>query len=209
MVVHVEGEREAVGEEDAGEEVEVREERFGGVKTGAGVAAGGVIKDVEEDLLLREARQPGVGSGIVLPECTEVAGLPAADGPCGFFIAGVGGEVVGDGPAADAGAVGLEAEAAQEFAGDGAVGGAGRGGEQTGGQRDGLRRPVRVMIAARDARLPLFEAAGRARAQVTGAELVETTAADAQFKGCLCGRKPARSGLCKKVADERRRQTAR
>ena len=79
MVVHVESEREAVGEEDAGEEIEVREEVLGRVKTGAGIAAGGVIEDVEEGLFLRLSREPGVRGGVVLPERPVVAGLPAAD----------------------------------------------------------------------------------------------------------------------------------
>ena len=92
MVVHVEGEREAVGEEDAGEEIEVGEEGLGGVKTCAGVGAGGVVEDVEEDLLLRLAGQPGVRSGVVLPKRAEVAGLPAADGFGGLLVAGVRGE---------------------------------------------------------------------------------------------------------------------
>lgn len=208
MVVHLEGEREAVGEEDAGEEIEGREEVLGGVKTGAGVPACGVIEDVEEDLLLRLVRQPSVGSGIVLPERAEVAGLPAADGLAGLFVTGVRGEVVSESPAADAGAVGLESEAAQEFAGDGAVGGARRGGEQAGGEGGDLRGPVRMMIAARSARFPLLRGASRARPQVIGAKLVEATEADAQL-GCYpCGRKPARAGLCEKKADEWRSEAA-
>ena len=209
MIVHVEREREAVGEEDAGEEVEVGEERLGGVKTCAGVGAGVVVEDVEEDLLLRLAGQPGVRGGVVLPKRTEVAGLPAADGFGGLLVAGVRGELVSERPAADAGAVGLETKAAQEFAGDGAVGGAGRGGEQPGGQCDGLCRPVRMMIAARNTRLPMLEALARARAQVIGAKLVEATAADAQLGGCLCGGRPPRASLGEKMTDERRRETAR
>jgi len=134
MVVHVESEREAVGEQDAGEEIEVREERlpapwccpsgrgsalwlsrsarFGRVKTGAGVDAGGVIEDVEEDLLLGLAGQPGVRGGVVLPEGAEVAGLPAAHGLAGLLVTGVRGELVSERPTAHAGAVGLELEAA-------------------------------------------------------------------------------------------------
>ena len=125
VVIDVEGEREAVGEEDAGEEIEVSGESLGWVKTGAGVEASGVVEDVEESLLLKLAWQPGVRRGVVLPERAEVAGLPAADGLGGLFIAGVRGEMAGDGPAADTGAVGLEMETAQQLAGDGAVGGTG------------------------------------------------------------------------------------
>ncbi len=112
MVIDVEGEREAVGEEDAGEEIEVGEERLGRVKTGTGVEAGGVVEDVEEGLFLQLAGEPGVRGGVVLPERAVVAGLPAADGLGGLFVAGVRGEAVGESPAADTGAVGLEMETA-------------------------------------------------------------------------------------------------
>ena len=118
--IDVEGEREAVGEEDAGEEIEVGEQSFARVKTGDGIEAGGVVEDVEEGLFLKDARRPCVGRSIVLPERAEIAGLPAADGFGGFFVAGVRGEMMGDGPAADTGAVGLEVETAQQLAGDGA-----------------------------------------------------------------------------------------
>ena len=208
MVIDVEREWEAVGEEDTGEEIEVGEECLGGVKTRAGVGAGGVVEDVEEDLLVRLVRQPGVGRGIVLPERAEVAGLPAADGLPGLLVTGVRGVVVSESPTADAGTVGLEGEAAQEFAGDGAVGGTGRAREQARGEGNGFCRPVRMMIAPRSARFPLLRPDGRARPEVIGAELVEATEAYAQLGGYLCGRKPARAGLCEKMADEGRSEAA-
>lgn len=52
-------------------------------------------------------------------------------------ISGVGGQFVCLGPAADAGATGLEVRPAMEFAGDGAVGTGRFGGEKFGGQSDG------------------------------------------------------------------------
>ena len=124
VIIDVESEREAVGGEDAGEEVEMGEEIFGVVETSAGVEAGGVVEDVEERLPAGLAWQPGVRGGIVLPKRAEIAGLPAADGLGGFFETRVRGEMLLDGPASDAGAVGLEAETSEQFAGDGAVGGA-------------------------------------------------------------------------------------
>ena len=58
-----------------------------------------------------------------MPESTQITGLPAFDGfGCGF-VAGVGGEIVLDGPAANAGAVGFKIQSPVEFAGAGAVGG--------------------------------------------------------------------------------------
>ena len=97
-------------------------EVFGGVNAGAGVEPCGVVDDLEKRLRVRVAGEPGVRGGVVLPERAEVADLPAANGFKRLLVAGVGGEVVGDGPAADAGAIGFEGKAAEQFACEGAVG---------------------------------------------------------------------------------------
>ena len=115
VVVHIKGQGQAVGLEDAGEEVEVGQEGFAGVEACAGVEARGVVEDFQQDLFVGTAGQPGVRGGVVLPEGAVVAGLPAFDGFGGGFVAGVGGELMCDGPAADAGAVGFEVEAAVEL----------------------------------------------------------------------------------------------
>ena len=209
MVIDVEGEREAVGEEDAGEEIEVSEERLGRVKTGAGVEAGGVVEDVEEGLFLKLAWQPCVWRGVVLPKRAEVAGLPAADGLGGLFVAGVRGEAVSDGPAADTGAVGLEKETAQQLAGDGAVGGTRRGGKQAGGERDGLWRPVWMMISARSPRMPGVRRTESTGEQILGAKLVNPSASEAEFEREIGGAKPARAKLGEEMTDEVRREAAR
>jgi len=123
VVVHIQGQGQAVGLEDAGKEVEVGQEGFAGVKPCAGVEACGVVEDFQEDLFVGTAGQPGMWGGVVLPERAVVAGLPAFDGFTHELVAGVGVELMSDGPTTDAGAVGFEVEAAVEFAGDGAVGG--------------------------------------------------------------------------------------
>ena len=142
--------------EDAGEEVKVGQKSFVGVEACAGVEAGGIVEDVQQDLFIGAAGQPGVGAGVVLPEGTVVAGLPAFDGFGGGFVAGVGGELMFDGPTTDAGAVGFEIEAAVEFAGSGAVGGRWFGGEKFGEQGGDFGRPFRVMIATGETRRPGF-----------------------------------------------------
>ena len=123
MEVDIQGQWQAVGLEDAGEKVVVGQQGFGGIEAGANIEAGGVIQDVEEGLFVRVARQPGMGAGIILPEGTQIAGLPAFDGlGCGF-VAGVGRELVLDGPAAHAGAVGFKIQSPLKFAGASAVSG--------------------------------------------------------------------------------------
>ena len=138
VVVHIKGQGEAEGLEDTGEEVEVSEQRFCGIEARPRVEARGVVEDFQEDLFGGAAQEEGVWGGVVLPEGAVIAGLPAFDGFGGSFVARVGVEFVFDGPTANAGAVGVEVEAAVEFAGDGAVGGGGFGRDEFGGQGDGF-----------------------------------------------------------------------
>ena len=123
VVVHVKRQGQAVGLEDAGKEVAVGQEGFGGVAACAGVEARGLGEDFQEDLLVGTAGQPGRWGGVVLPERAVIAGLPAFDGLAHGLVASGGVELMRDGPTADTGAVGFEVEAAVEFAGDGTVGG--------------------------------------------------------------------------------------
>ena len=94
VVVNVEGQRQAMDLEDAREEVKMSQECFSGVEVSTRVKASGVIQEVQEDLLVGRARQPGMGAGVVLPESAQVTDLPAFDRFGGLFITGVWGQVV-------------------------------------------------------------------------------------------------------------------
>ena len=119
--VHIEGQGQAVGFEGAGEEVQMRQKGFGWVEARASVVTGGIVQNIKQGLFIGIAGQPCVRAGVVLPEGAQIAGLPAFDGFGRGFAAGVRGELVFDGPAANAGAVGFKLEPAVEFAGAGAV----------------------------------------------------------------------------------------
>ena len=123
MEVHVKGQGQARGSDGAGEEVELGEAGFALVEAGHGVVAGGVVEEVEQALFGGGAGEESVRGGVVLPERAVIACLPAFDGFANGFVAGVGVELMSQGPTADTGAVGFEVEAAMEFAGDGTVGG--------------------------------------------------------------------------------------
>ena len=200
MVVHIKGQGQAVGLEDAGKEVEMGQEGFAGVEARAGVEPRGVIEDFQQDLFVGTAGQPGVRGGIVLPEGPVIAGLPAFDGFGGGFGAGVGGELMFEGPAADAGAVGFEVESAVGFTGRGAVRGRRFGGKEFGDQGGDFGGPLRLVITARETGRPSVGAALRAGEQVVGAQLVEAADADAQFECDRCGREQAGAGLGEEVA---------
>ena len=49
------------------------------VEASAGIEAGGIIQQVEQDLFVLGVGKPGVGAGIVLPEGAEITRLPAFD----------------------------------------------------------------------------------------------------------------------------------
>ena len=200
--VHIQGQRQAVGLEDAGKKIEVGQEGFAWVEACAGVAAGGVVEDVQQGLLVGAAGQPGVRAGIVLPEGAAVAGLPAFDGLGSRFVTGVGVELMFAGPAADAGAVGFEVETTRGFAGGGAVGGGRLGGEEFGEQGGDCRGPIRLVIPAGETGRPSVGAALSAGQQVVGAELVVAADAEAQFEGERVGREQAGAGLGEEMADQ-------
>ena len=180
--VHIQGQGQAVGLEDAGEEVAVGQEGFAGVKPCAGVEAGGVVEDFQQDLLVGTAGQPGVRGGIVLPEGTVIAGWPAFDGFGRGLVAGVGGQLMGDGPAADAGAVGFEVEPTMGFTGGGTVGGRGLGREQFGDQGGDFGGPCWLVIPAGPTGRPGLGVALSAGSQVVRAQLVVAAEADPQFE---------------------------
>jgi len=204
--VHGEGQGQAVGLKDAGEEVEVGQERFGRIEARAGVEAGGVIEHVQQDLLFGATRQPGVGCGVVLPEGAVIAGLPAFDGFGLDLVAGVGRQLVFEGPATDAGAIGLEVEPAVEFAGDGAVGARRFGGEEFGARGGDFGGPLRVMVTPRTLRSPSVGVTRRGGAEVIGVELIETGPGQSQFLGRRPGAELAGAMTVEQVTDERCRE---
>lgn len=206
VVVHVEGQGQAMGLEGAGEKVQVGQEGFAFVEAGTRVDAGGVVEQIEQALLVGRAGEEGVGRGVVLPEGTVVTGLPASDGLGRGLVAGVGGQPVFEGPAADAGAVGLEVQAAVQFAGGGAVRGGRLGGQELGEQRADLVRPGGMMVAAGAAGRPGIGVALGAGAQIVGVEFVEAGAGQAQFGGGSARGEVPGAMVGQEVTDEGSRQ---
>lgn len=202
VVVHVEGQRQAVGLKDAGEEVQVGQQRFRRIEARARVEAGGVVENVEEDLFVGVVGQPGVRRGVVLPERAVIAGLPAFDGFGRGLVAGIRSELVFDGPAADAGAVGFEMEAAEQFAGDGAVGARRFSREEFGGQGGNFGGPLRMMVAAGESWRPGLRVAGRTSAEILGVQFVEAITSQAQFVSGGAGADLAGAITVEEMTDE-------
>ena len=202
VVVHVEGQGQAVGLEGAGEEVEVGQEGLAFIESGTDVVAGGVVQEVEPDLFLAGAREEGVRGGVVLPEGPFVADLPAFDGLGRGLVAGVWGELVCDGPASDAGAVGYAVAAAVEFAGAGAVSRGWLGGEEFGEQGGDCGGPVGLVIATGKSGGPGWVLPLGSGPQVGGVKFVEARVSQAEFVGSLAGGEIAAAMSGQEMADE-------
>jgi len=202
MVVHVERQGQAMDLEGAGQEIKVGQERFAGVEAGAGVIAGGVVQHVEEGLLVGVVGQPGVRAHVVLPERAQIASLPAFDGFGRGFVAGIGSQVVFNGPAADTGAVGFELVAAVQFAGGSAVRGRRFGGEELGQQCRNLCGPLGMMIAARNTGGPHLGQTLCAGPEVLTVEFIEAGTGQAQFAGGFGGGQFLRAVPGQQVTDE-------
>jgi hypothetical protein len=205
--VHVEGQRQSVGLEGAGQEIKMGQEGFAGVEACAGVVTGGIVQNIEQHLFVGLAGQPGVGAGIVLPERAVVTGLPAFDGFGRGFVAGVRGQLVFEGPAPDAGAVGLEVEAPVQFAGGGAVGGGRLGGQELGEQRHDFIRPNGMVIAAGNTGRPNLDLTLGAGAEVLAVEFVEARPGQSQFPSRFPGREITGSMAGQEMTDEGSGQT--
>jgi hypothetical protein len=207
VVVHIEGQRQAVALKDAREEIQVGQQAFGGVEARAGIQARGVVENFQEDLFVVTAGQEGVGRGVVLPERAGVAGLPAFDGLGRWFVAGVGSEFVFDGPTTDAGAVGFEVEPAEQFAGNGAVGAGRLGREEFGDQGGDLRGPVWVVISAGESGRPGLSVAVSVSLKVLAVEFIEAGTGQPEFIGGGASADLTGTITVEQMADERRGQT--
>ena len=203
VAVHVEGEREAVGEEGAREEVEVGEEVFGGIDAGADAAAAAVVEHVEQGQV-RALGPPAVRGGVELPERADFRALPAADAGLGLARRLGGGEALGDGETADRGGIELEVEAAFELAGGKAVARWRSRAEELAQERFDSLRPRRAMVATGGARSPGPAAVRGAGAEVIGVDLVKPGAANTEFGGSgACRQLPVAEGA-QDFADVRR-----
>ena len=204
--IHAEGQWQAVGLEGAGKEVQMGQKGFAWVEAGAGVVTGGVVQNIEQGLFVGLAGQPSRWAGVVLPEGTQIAGLPASDRFGRGFVAGVGSQFVFEGPASDTGAVGFEVEAAVKFAGTRAVGGGRFGSGEFFKPGQNLRRPSGMMIASGNTGRPNRRLTFCAGTEAWAVKLVEVRPGQTQFTGRCTSGKPVVSMAGQKVTDNGGRQ---
>lgn len=80
VIIDIEGQRQAVLQESARQEVQVGQEGLPGINAGTGNESGTIVEDVEQGEVLLERRQPLVRGGIELPESAGILALPATNG---------------------------------------------------------------------------------------------------------------------------------
>jgi hypothetical protein len=173
MVVDIEFQREAVGEESGWEEVEIGEEIFVVVEAGANAEAATVVEHIEQGEEFGPGGEEAVRSSVELPEGTDFGALPAADWRAGFFGRFGGRELMLEGETPDGGRVEGELETAEDFAGGKAVTGGRTRGQELAQQRLDGGRPGRGMIAAGTRGFPAVGAASGTGAEIIGVEFVE------------------------------------
>jgi len=179
MIVNVEGQGQAVGLEGPRQEIKVSQKCLTVIEAGTGIVTGGIIKQIQQALFVWVAGEPSMGAGVVLPEGPIIASLPAPDRLGRALIAGVGGQFVLNGPAADAGAVGLKFQTAVQFAGGRAVGRGRFGRKELGEQVSDFCRPIGMMITAREARRPGLSLGLSAGAQILAVKFIEARSGQA------------------------------
>jgi len=122
VIIHVELQRPAVGQESCWQEIEVGQEQFSVIKFGADEKAAAVIEQVEHRKVERQLRKPPMGRGVQLPEFADLRALPAPHGrvrTLGWRRMGV---TILDCPTANLGPIELERVEAQGIGSDKAIG---------------------------------------------------------------------------------------
>ena len=140
VIIDVDLERAAVGQESGGEEIQVGEEEFPVIEFGGDEHAAAIVEHIEHGKVQGGVGEPVMGGGVQLPEFADLRALPAADRRGRFSSGRVVSIPVLQGPVAHLGAVEFEVVEAQGFGSGEAVGARGRASQAFDEEvQDGLR----------------------------------------------------------------------
>ena len=203
MIIDVELERPAVGQEGSREEIQIGEKEFPIIEFGAHEEAAAVVEHVEHGEVEGAAWEPVVGGSVELPELTDLRALPPAHRSQRFSRGSAMSEAVLQRPVAYLGAVELEVVEAQGLRSNEAVGARGRAGQALGDEVDDGLRPSWGMVTARVAGSPKVPLLVRASVEVSAEDDVEATARDPELIRRLnCGQRALPKAF-ENVPDER------
>ena len=144
------------------------QETFAWVEPNEGEKVAVVVEEFEQGRLLGLVCKPAMWRSVVLPELADLLDLPAAHRPGAFFVAGIGCQLLHEGPAADGRAIEFERMTAMHFRSGEAVGSRRVGTQQLAQQSEDQRRPLGETVAARTPRLPVALRALGTGAQIGG-----------------------------------------
>ena len=203
VMIDMELEGTAVGQEGGGEEIQIGEQKFTIVEFGADEKTAAIVEHVEHGEIEGAAREPVVGGGIELPELADLRALPAADGSQGFASGRAMGMAVLPRPVADLGPIELEVVETQGLGGDEAVGARGRAIQALDEQVDHGLRPGLGVVTTGVARRPESAFLVSPSVEVAAEENVEATARKAELSGGLSSGQRAMPKGLEHMPDER------
>lgn len=207
VIIDIELQRPSVSQKGGGQEVEVGEQEFAFVEFGTGKQTAAIIEHVEHGPGEWGMGEPAVGRGIQLPEFANAVALPAAHWSPDFLGRDRMGQMVGQSPAADLGAVELEVVQAQSFRGHKAVRTRWRAVEPFVEKIQNRLGPGGGVVAAGVAGNPAADCCLGASAKVSRGESIKAAAGDAELIGCLGGPQGALGKGFEHIADKRRCMT--
>ena len=202
VIIDVKLQWAAVRQKSGGQKIKVGKQEFALVELGAGEKAAAVIQPIEHGEGDFGLREPAVRRGVELPEFADLRALPAAHRGQNFFGRDGMGQMVGERPAADLGAVQFEVMQAQGFGSGEAVRTRRRAGQTFFEQvKDGLR-PRGGMVAPGSAGRPEGWLFLGARGIASGGENVEAAGRKAALRGGLDGTQRVLAERVEHMADK-------
>ena len=185
VMIDIELEGTAVGQEGGREEIQIGEQKFTIIEFGADEKTAAIVEQVEHGKVEGAAWEPVVGGGIELPDLADLRALPAADGSQGFAGGGAMGMAVLQRPVADLGPIELEVVEAQGLGGDEAVRARGRAIQALDEQVDHGLRPGFGVVTAGVAGRPEIAFLVSRSVEVAAEENVEAAARKPELTGGL------------------------
>jgi len=115
VIIDVNLQRPAIGQESGGQEIQVGEQEFPVIDFGADKQAAAIVEHIKHGKVQRAGGEPAMGRSVQLPEFADLGALPSAHGSLRALKRGWMRATILDGPVTDLGAVQLEGVQTQGF----------------------------------------------------------------------------------------------
>ena len=191
MIIDIELEGPAIGQEGGRQEIQIGQEEFTVIDFGADEEAAAIVEHIEHGEVNGAEWEPTMRGGIQLPEFADLGALPAPNRSARFLGGGGVGIAVFHGPMADLAAVEFESVEAQDFGSGEAIGGRRRAVQALFEEIDDGLRPRRSVVAARAAWSPEPRLILSAGAAVVAGQDIEPAGREVQLVGGFGGRERA------------------